>query len=117
MGLKRRFRLRANEDFQRLRRDGTSLPHKALLLSISPNPRGHNRYGFVVSKQVGGAVTRNRVRRLLREAVRQVHPDVEAGFDVVIVARKGLVGQRHEEVLRIVSQMFRQAGLIVEDSQ
>jgi ribonuclease P protein component len=117
VALKRRYRLRRREDFQRLRHEGTTLPHKTLLLSISPNPLGHNRYGFVVSRQVGSAAARNRVRRLLQEVVRALHSSMEAGFDVVVVARRDLVGKRYEDIFRTVQQMFRQAGLITEDSQ
>jgi len=82
-----------------------------MLVSIAPNLLGHNRYGFVVSKKLGNAVVRNRTRRVLREAIRALHPQLPAGHDIVIVGRTPIVGQPYTDVVRIVSEVFRKAGL------
>lgn len=82
-----------------------------MLVSILPNDLGHNRYGFVVGRQMGKAVTRNRVRRRLREAVRHYHPNLKTGFDVAFIARQGIVEQPFALVLRTVKEVLQQAGL------
>lgn len=105
------LRLRRTEDFQRLRREGRSYPNKLLLMSILPNTLPHNRYGFIVSKQLGKAVRRNRVRRRLREAVRLLHPQLSTGYDIVFIARPSVEGQPFEVVQRTVNDLVRQAGL------
>lgn len=110
--MQQRFRLRHNDDFARLRREGRAFHQCALLLSFTPNGLTHNRYGFITSKQLGKAVVRNRVRRLLREAVRLLHPRLKVGYDVVLVARVALVAEPFHVVQRILETLCSQAGLI-----
>ena len=110
--MERRLRLRRSEDYARLRREGRRYQHIALVLSLAENNLAHNRYGFVTSKRVGKAVARNRVRRLLRETLRSLHPHLRYGYDVVIVARSGIVGQPVADIQRIVEKLAQQAGLM-----
>ncbi len=87
-----------------------------MTLSLAPNGLGHNRYGFITGKSLGKAVIRNRARRLLREAIRQMHPSLHPGYDVVFIARRALVGQPFSDVQRIVHQLFSQAGVVESDA-
>ena len=88
MALKRAARLRNSGDFQRVRQQGRSLSSRLLILAWSPNEIGRTRIGFVVSKRIAKqAVERNRLKRLLGEAVRRYIPDILPGMDVVISAR------------------------------
>jgi ribonuclease P protein component len=105
------LRLRRSDDFQRLRREGRSYPNRLLLMSILPNMLSHNRYGFIVSKQLGSAVRRNRIRRQVREAVRLLHPQLRTGYDIVFIARSLVVEQPFEMVQRTIVDLVWQAGL------
>jgi ribonuclease P protein component len=109
--MQRRFRLRHPADFARLRRVGRIRRHRFLVMSYTPNGQPHNRYGFITVKRLGNAVTRNRVRRLLREAVRALHPRLRAGYDVVFIVQEGLVGQPLTVVQRIMEELLVQAEL------
>jgi ribonuclease P protein component len=108
----REFRLRHAADFRRLRHEGRSYPHRLMVMSVAPNTLSRNRYGFIVSKHLGKAVQRNRVRRRMREVVRLLHPQLQPGYDVVMIARLPLVEQPFDVVQRTVSELFRQAGIL-----
>jgi ribonuclease P protein component len=77
-----------------------------------PNNIGHNRFGFVTSKRLGGAVVRNRVRRRLREIVR-VAP-AKAGYDVVLSAKTTAAAAPFADLRASVMRLFARAG-IAED--
>jgi ribonuclease P protein component len=80
-----------------------------------PRPEPEKRFGFAVGKKVGGAVQRNRVRRLLREACRALAPSVPGGVDVVIVGRGGAAEASLAELTAAMQSLFQQAGLWSED--
>jgi len=110
--MQRRYRLRNAQDFARQRREGRIFRNRLMRMSVLSNELPHNRYGFVVSKQLGNAVTRNRVRRLLREALRLLHPAIKPGYDVVIIARRELVGQSFTTVQSVARELLLQAQLV-----
>ena len=63
-------------------------PSFLLIRGKTPNGLSHLRVGFTVTKKIGKAVIRNRIRRRLREAARRVIPEYgESGFDYVLIAR------------------------------
>jgi len=104
--------LRSNEEFQRVRREGRSWSHPLLVLCALPNDLGHSRFGFSVSHWVGKAVVRNRAKRLMREAARLRQGDIEAGWDIVFIARTPIREAGFKQVDQAVEQLLRRAGLL-----
>jgi ribonuclease P protein component len=114
--MQRHHRLRRSEDFARLRQEGYTVQNRWILCSVIPNGLSHNRYGFVTPKRLGKATIRNRVRRLMREAIRSLQARFLTGYDVSIVARQSIVGQPYDEVLRSLSELCCQVGLLKTES-
>ncbi|MBE2183728.1 MAG: ribonuclease P protein component [Anaerolineae bacterium] len=112
--LPRELRLRRAEDFERLRYEGKSFAGRMMVLSVTPNDAGFNRYGFIVSRRFGKAVQRNRARRLMREGLRLLHPRLVSGYDLALIARGGMQSQTLSGVLPELERLLKQAGLVVE---
>lgn len=81
-------RLSRSAEFERVYRQGSSAANRYLVLYRFPNTAAEQpRLGLSVSRKVGGAVERNRAKRLLREAFERAGLDVGGGQDLVVVAR------------------------------
>ena len=74
--------------------------------------RDVTRYGFVVSRRVGPAVIRNRVKRRLREATRALLPRLEPGWDLAFNARQGAGPATLTELRGAVLDVTRRAGVL-----
>ena len=80
-----------------------------LVLRLSANDLERSRFCFVTSKRVGNAVARNRVKRRLREVVRNA--DFQPGWDAIIMARKGAADANYAQLERAVHNLMRRTYL------
>lgn len=85
--LKKQNRLVSQKDFKQAFGQGKGVKNAFLYFKAAPNQKGRLRFGFVVNKKISGKATvRNRIKRILRETIRQEIPKrKELGFDVTII--------------------------------
>jgi ribonuclease P protein component len=110
--VERRYRLSRSRDFDAVYRHGRSVATRYLVLYCfdrEEDAEGPPRLGIAVPKKLGGAVTRNKVKRRLKEAWRQIVEDVPSGHDYVLVVRPGLAEAAEERGLDWVQERTREA--------
>ena len=90
---------------------GGSWANRILVLRAVPNGIEISRYGFTISRRVGSAVTRNRVKRLLREILRKT--SLKPGWDMVFTARVPAAKENFAEFEKSINGLLRRAGLIM----
>ena len=88
---------------------GRSLHGERVVLFLAP---GSGEVAVVASRRVGGAVQRNRARRILREAWREVAPPAGDGNDVVIVAREAIRGAKTQDLVAEMNELLRREPLV-----
>ena len=105
------LRLRSPRDFQTVREKGGRWRNDLLVLNVLPNDRAHNRYGFVVSKRIGNAVKRNRLKRRLRAIIRGYN-NVGSGYDIVVIARVNASQASYHQLEQSLRDLLIHAKLV-----
>lgn len=105
-------RLRKKEDFNRAYRYGKSIAGQFLVLYYRSNGQGNTRIGFSVSRKIGKATVRNRVKRLIREICRKHMQEFLQGFDLIFIARPKIKGIRYALVEQEMVRLCKKAKLI-----
>jgi len=134
--VQRKFRLTRSEDFKRVRRSGKSYAHPLVVLIVqthdqqsttvpyafggspvdqrsNPADQPHVKIGVAAGRTVGTAVTRNRAKRLLREAIRPLIPNIVSSLDLILIARPGLASATLEETRQALLNVLQRAQILI----
>lgn len=109
----RKRRITQGRDFLRIKQSGKRVIRGCLIANWLELPaESESRLGVITSRKVGGAVIRNRARRLMREAFRQHQHDFDRPVDLVLIARRSIADLRYEGVEKDLLTILRQARLL-----
>lgn len=97
--------LRSRRDFDRIQVEGRSASHPLVHVRSRANEMSHDRFGISTGRKVGGAVVRNRVRRRVREALRQLPTAVGDGRDILIVAKPLSAQATYQEIRAAIERL------------
>ena len=103
--------LKLNKEFKTAYYHGKTYVHPLLVLYARKNKFKQQRVGITTGKKIGGAVQRNRCRRIIREAYRQCRPHITGNYDFVFVARNATTHAKSTELCAVMEQLFKKAGL------
>lgn len=115
--MKRELRLTRSTDFKRVRLHGKSYAHPLVVLKILPNDSDRLHIGFAVGKNVGNAVTRNRIKRRLRAVLHQYTPMLLRGKDLVFIARTPMASAAYQDIERAILNLVERAQLLNAQEQ
>jgi len=104
--------LNRNFEFQRVYRSGKSMVSPILVTYVRKRKGGKIITGISASKKIGCAVERNRARRLIKAAAREVLPGVDGSFDIVFVCRRATVGSSSGAVAAAMRYHLKKLGVL-----
>ena len=110
--MKKQFRLKSTQDFQRVRKYGKAYTHPLLVLIFLANDSDQIRIGVAAGKSLGNAVSRNRAKRVMRTAGAPLVPRINPGADLVLIARKPILKAKSDQVQEALSALLDEAGLL-----
>jgi len=107
--------LRSVVDFRQINAQSRSRAHPTLLMRFRRNDLGHTRFGLSTGKRLGPAVVRNKVRRRLRTILRRLSPEIEPGWDILLVARAPAATVTQSELDAALTGLMTTAGLLAQN--
>ena len=105
-------KLKLNSDFRRIYGRGTNHVDSAFVVYALKNRSGDLRLGLTVSKKLGGAVSRNRAKRVLTAAFYECAPHIKTGYDFVLTARTRILSVKSTEITGRLMKFLQNADLL-----
>ncbi len=108
------LKLKENREFRRAYNKGEALVSPYFVAYVFKTKGAKLRLGITVSKKLGCAVKRNRAKRVISAAFREVSPHISGGYDFVIVARGKILSVKSNEVARNLNKQLKKAGILYD---
>lgn len=102
-----------SKDFKEIRKGGRFFNEQFLSLIKAENNLNQSRFGFVVSQKISKkAVIRNKIKRRLREIIRNNLDKIKKNYNVIFIAKKGIEEKEFKEIKEITEQLLKKARLL-----
>lgn len=113
MDFKRTQGLKKDSDFRKVYKHGKSFANRNLVMYILENKSDSTRVGISVSKKVGNAINRNKIRRRIKESYRlNVDTSVKCGYDIVFIARVAIKDTNYQDIEKSMNHLIKKAELL-----
>lgn len=113
LGIKKKYRIKKNDEFQKVFQNGRSTANRQFVIYVLDKPeQPYFRVGLSVSKKLGKAVVRNRIKRYIRQVFLETGEQIVPGKDYVIIARRPVSDMGYAEVKKSLIHVFRKAGIM-----
>lgn len=115
MTMKKEFRVKKNKEFQEAFKKGKSFANRQFVVySLKKPEQEHFRIGLSVSKKIGNAVTRNQIKRYIRQAFHEMENEIQHQFDFIIIARKPVAEMNFQEIKRSLTHVLKLSKVLTK---
>lgn len=111
--------IKKNYEFKYFFKKGTYIPGKLLEIFIYQNNKEKNRIGIVVSKKVGGSVTRNKIKRYIRAAYTDIEKEIIKNSNILIIWKKKETPEKANffDIKKDLQKIFKKADILGENNE
>lgn len=111
--MKKSYRVKKESEFQKVFKEGISCANRRFVVyQLNKENQLHFRVGLSVGKKIGNAVTRNQVKRYIRQSLLELTPELRNDVDFIIIARKGVETLNFYEVKENLQHVLKLANLM-----
>ncbi|WP_139364959.1 ribonuclease P protein component [Sutcliffiella halmapala] len=111
--MRKEQRIKKNKEFQHVFQGGKSMANRQFVIyALEKKEQPQFRIGLSVSKKIGNAVTRNRIKRLVRQAFLEMKEQLPGYVDIVVIARKPTAEMTYEEVEKSLHHVIRKIPVL-----
>ncbi|MCU9613485.1 ribonuclease P protein component [Caldibacillus lycopersici] len=111
--MKKSYRVKKNEEFQAVFKKGQSVANRQFIIyKLLNSDQEHFRIGLSVSKKIGNAVTRNQVKRYIKQAFHELEKEISPLYDYIIIARKPAADMSFAEVKKSLQHVLKLAKVL-----
>lgn len=111
--MRKSFRVKKEKEFQRVFHHGASKANRQFVVYVLPKEdQQHFRVGLSVGKKIGNAVTRNAIKRKIRQSLLELKPMIKADIDFIVIARPSTAEMSTEEVKKSLIHVLKLAHVM-----
>ncbi len=112
--MRREYSLKRNKEFRYVYRKGRSVSDSAMILVYVTTKTPHLKVGFSVSKKLGNSVTRNRIKRRMKEAFFSVFDSVKQNSLLIFTPRMAVKEMTYQQIQQSICKLLKKAGQFKE---